>query len=65
MVKVKRLYVFGLKQMCVRESGSPNSYFFFVSHTVSVTTILALIITIEEEWRKKYFREFSLPLAMC
>lgn len=51
--------------------GSPDHqivffFVFFVSHTVSETTILAFIIIIEEEWRKKktYLREFSLPLAM-
>jgi len=52
---------------CVRESGSPNSFFFvfFVSHTVSETTILAFIIIIEEEWRKKknIFKRVQSPIG--
>lgn len=49
--------------------GSPDHqiasfFFFFVSHTVNVTTILAFFLLSRKNGEKKYFREFSLPLAM-
>lgn len=57
-------------------SGSPDHqiaiFFFFpcvcvcflcVSHTVSVTTILAFIIIIEEEWRTKIFTRVQSPIG--
>lgn len=54
-------------------SGSPDRYFFFffpglclcvcVSHTVRVTTILAFIIIIEEEWRTKIFKRVQSPIG--
>lgn len=63
--KVKRLYVFGLKQMCqgVQIAKQPV-FFFFVSHTVSVTTILAFIIIIQEEWRKKILKRVQSPVVL-
>lgn len=47
--------------------GSPdrqkNSFFFFVSHTLSVTAILAFFIIIQEEWRKKIFKRVQSPIG--
>lgn len=46
--------------------GSPDhqiGFFFFVRHTVSVTTILAFIIIIKEEWRKKIFKRVQSPIG--